>query len=109
MTPLTVLHAAAQAAAVVPSDDLGEVASAATAAAAGALADTPRQLAALATAGVVDAGGRGLTLLLEALLAVVSERPGARPAPSAHIRPSARQVVHPECGATAYEFRISGA
>ncbi|HET9118361.1 MAG TPA: DAK2 domain-containing protein, partial [Pseudonocardiaceae bacterium] len=62
-TVLTVLHAAAQAAAAVRSDELGEVASAATAAAVGALADTPRQLAALAIAGVVDAGGRGLILL----------------------------------------------
>ena len=51
-TVLTVLHAAAQAAAAVRCDDLGEVASAATAAAAGALADTPRQLAALATAEI---------------------------------------------------------
>jgi uncharacterized protein len=66
-TVLSVLHAAAQAAAVVRSDDLGEVASAATIAAAGSLADTPRQLGALATAGVVDAGGQGPTLLLEAL------------------------------------------
>lgn len=79
-TVLTVLHAAAKAAAAVHSDEIGEVASAATVAAVGALADTPRQLAALATAGVVDAGGRGLILLLEALLAVVTERPGIRPA-----------------------------
>ncbi|HZD15143.1 MAG TPA: DAK2 domain-containing protein, partial [Pseudonocardiaceae bacterium] len=68
-TVLTVLHAAARAAMAVQSDEFSAVASAATAAAAGALADTPRQLAALAVAGVVDAGGRGLILLLEALLA----------------------------------------
>jgi DAK2 domain fusion protein YloV len=110
-TVLTVLHAAAHAAAAVPSDDLGEVAAAATAAASGELADTPRQLAALATAGVVDAGGRGLTLLLEALLAVVSERPGARPAVGADIRPSVTQAVRAEvpvseCGATAYEYEV---
>jgi uncharacterized protein len=55
---------------------------------------------------VVDAGGRGLILLLEALLAVVSERPGARPAASAHIRPSGIQVVHAECGATDYEYEV---
>ncbi|MBV8992662.1 MAG: DAK2 domain-containing protein [Pseudonocardiales bacterium] len=110
-TVLTVLHAAAQAAAAVPSDDLGEVASAATAAASGALADTPRQLAALATAGVVDAGGRGLTLLLEALLGVVSERPGARPEATADIRPRVPQAVPAampvsEGGATAYEYEV---
>lgn len=86
-TVLTVLHAAAQAAAAVRSDELGEVASAATAAAAGALADTPRQLAALAAAGVVDAGGRGLILLLEALLAVVTERPGSWSAAATRIHP----------------------
>ena len=105
-TVLTVLHAAAQAAAAVGCDDLGEVTSAATAAAAGALADTPRQLAVLARAGVVDAGGRGLTLLLEALLAVVSERPGARPGASAHIRPSVTQALPAECGSTAHEYEV---
>ncbi|MGQ0773040.1 MAG: DAK2 domain-containing protein [Pseudonocardiales bacterium] len=73
-TVLTVLHAAVQAAASASSDDLCEVVSAASAAAARALADTPRQLAVLARAGVVDAGGQGLVLLLEALLAVVTER-----------------------------------
>ncbi|MDQ4020142.1 MAG: DAK2 domain-containing protein [Actinomycetota bacterium] len=72
-TVLTVLHDAAQAAMGVPSNDLGEVAAAATIAAAGALAETPRQLDVLATAGVVDAGGRGLVVLLEALLTVVTE------------------------------------
>ena len=37
-----------------------------------ALADTPRQLAVLAKAGVVDAGGRGLLVLLDTLAAVVT-------------------------------------
>jgi DAK2 domain fusion protein YloV len=103
-TVLTVLHAAAQAAARVRSDDIGKVTSAATAAAAGALADTPRQLAVLASAGVVDAGGRGLTLLLEALLAVVSERPGAM----VHSRPIMTQARHTvgECGATADAYEV---
>ncbi|MDQ4012047.1 MAG: DAK2 domain-containing protein [Actinomycetota bacterium] len=72
-TVLTVLNDAAQAAMRVPSDDLGDVTSAATIAAAGALAETPRQLDVLAAAGVVDAGGRGLVVLLEALLTVVTE------------------------------------
>lgn len=39
--------------------------------AAEALSETPRQLAALAAAGVVDAGGRGLVAVLDALAAVV--------------------------------------
>lgn len=96
-TVLTVLHAAAQAAAALRSNELGAVASVATAAAAGALADTPRQLAALAAAGVVDAGGRGLTLLLEALLAVVLERSAGRPGTATY---SQRNPTQPPQGAT---------
>jgi uncharacterized protein len=51
-----------------------------------ALAATPQQLAVLARAGVVDAGGRGLTVLFEALSRSVSGRrpmtePGAVPLP----------------------------
>jgi DAK2 domain fusion protein YloV len=104
-TVLTVLHAAAQAAVAARSDDLGEVASAATAAAAGALADTPRQLAVLATAGVVDAGGRGLTLLLEVLLAVVSERPTAALVSSSPSAPQTAQTAS-ERGGTAYAYEV---
>jgi DAK2 domain fusion protein YloV len=103
-TVLTVLHAAAEAAAAVRSDELGEVASAATAAAVGALADTPRQLAALAAAGVVDAGGRGLILLLEALLAVVTERPGIQSAAATRIHP--RPVSARHGGSTNYEYEV---
>ncbi|MPZ85871.1 MAG: dihydroxyacetone kinase, partial [Actinophytocola sp.] len=47
------------------------------AAAAAALDETPRQLPVLAKAGVVDAGGRGVVVLLDALVAVVTERPAA--------------------------------
>jgi dihydroxyacetone kinase-like predicted kinase len=53
------------------------VVAAAAAGAATALDETPRQLAALASAGVVDAGGRGVVVLLDALVAVVSEQPAA--------------------------------
>src|SRR5262245_2439853 len=109
-TVLTVLHAAAQAAAVVRSDKLGEVASAATVAATGALADTPRQLSVLAAAGVVDAGGRGLILLLEALLAVVDERPAAtseiHARPVIHARPAQALCVAREGGSTDYEYEV---
>lgn len=103
-TVLTVLHAAAQAAAAVRSEELGEVASAATAAAVGALADTPRQLAALGIAGVVDAGGRGLILLLEALLAVVTGRPGIESAAATRIHP--RPVFTRHGGSTNYEYEV---
>ncbi|MGH3782977.1 MAG: DAK2 domain-containing protein, partial [Pseudonocardiaceae bacterium] len=107
-TVLTVLHAAARAAAAVRSDELSAVASAATTAAVGALADTPRQLAALAIAGVVDAGGRGLTLLLEALLAVVNERPGVRSTVAAGIQPRQGQALYVarEGGCAEYEYEV---
>jgi DAK2 domain fusion protein YloV len=71
-TVLTVASAAAQGARAADTDDLATVARAATAAAARALAHTPQQLPALARAGVVDAGGRGLLVLLEALVEVIT-------------------------------------
>jgi DAK2 domain fusion protein YloV len=74
-TMLTVLHAAASAAAGCHTDDLHEVATAAALAAASALSRTPRQLAVLADAGVVDAGGRGVVVVLEALTSVVADEP----------------------------------
>jgi uncharacterized protein len=82
-TLLSVARAAADAADAADSDDLATVARAAALGAAEALARTPEQLPALARAGVVDAGGRGLVVLLDALLEVVTgvvvEPPPARP------------------------------
>ncbi len=74
-TLLTVAREAAEAtAAVVGSavDELAEVARAARAGAAASLLRTPSLLPQLAAAGVVDAGGRGLCVLLEALERVVT-------------------------------------
>jgi uncharacterized protein len=71
-TILTVASAAAEGATASGSDDLDAVARSAAGAAARALARTPEQLPALARAGVVDAGGRGLCVLLDALVAVVT-------------------------------------
>ena len=71
-TILTVASAAAEGATAAGSDDLDAVARSAAGAAARALARTPEQLPALARAGVVDAGGRGLCVLLDALVAVVT-------------------------------------
>ncbi|MBB3052331.1 hypothetical protein FHS23_003365 [Prauserella isguenensis] len=67
--------------------------------AAEALAETPRQLAALAAAGVVDAGGRGLVAVLDALAAVVAgEAAAATPRPvaatSALPAPQAWEVMY---------------
>lgn len=82
-TVLTVLAAAARAARDADTDDLAAVVRAAAAASADALAGTPRLLPALARAGVVDAGGRGLCVLLDALVETVTgERPPQRPTAS---------------------------
>nr|WP_281386951.1 DAK2 domain-containing protein [Jiangella mangrovi] len=80
-TILSVARAAAQAAtarATGPDPSLPAVALAAAAAAHDALDHTPEQLDVLADAGVVDAGGRGLTVLLDAFDTVLT---GRRPLP----------------------------
>ncbi len=69
-TMLSVARAAAESAAGA-GDELAAVARSAVEGAAGALQLTPSQLPMLARAGVVDAGGRGLVVLLEALAGVV--------------------------------------
>lgn len=73
-TMLTVLTASAAGARRVRSGVLREVTTAAARAASEALALTPQQLDVLAEAGVVDAGGRGVLVLLESLVTVVNER-----------------------------------
>lgn len=70
-TILTVAAAAARAAQAKADQGAAAVVGAAAEAAADALARTPEQLPVLAAAGVVDAGGQGLVLILEALRAVV--------------------------------------
>lgn len=79
-TILSVARAAAQGArAAVPgAAAVSQVVAAALESAQQALARTPEQLPALKAAGVVDAGGAGLVLVVEALLAVLEDRvPGA--------------------------------
>ena len=82
-TLLTVADAAAAAAACCTG--LPEVSQAAARGARQALAATPRQLDVLAASGVVDAGGAGLCVVLDALSAAVSG-----------IRPQAYQVPVPD-------------
>ncbi len=80
-TMLSVAAAAAAAAeehAGTPGARARDVFSAAAAAAREALARTPDQLQVLADAGVVDAGGRGLSVILDAAETVLT---GRRPAP----------------------------
>ncbi|MGH8823577.1 MAG: DAK2 domain-containing protein [Jiangellaceae bacterium] len=76
-TILTVARAASDAAterAGVPGAKLSDVALAATKAARKALARTPDQLDVLRRAGVVDAGGRGLAVVLDAFDTVLTGR-----------------------------------
>ncbi len=76
-TILTVARAAAEGAErrAGGGATLVEVVEASRAAAAEALAHTPEQLPVLARAGVVDAGGSGYLLFLDALLSVIDGRP----------------------------------
>ena len=77
-TVITVLRSAAAAAtsAAQSTDSAGAVAHAARLAASRALERTPSQLPVLRRAGVVDAGGRGLVVLLEELERVLTTRDG---------------------------------
>lgn len=102
-TILTVARAAADA---LPngSASLAELTSAAVAAAQDALGHTPEQLPALAGAGVVDAGGRGLVLVLEALARTV----GARLERSTEYPVARHTASGPGCGSEAgsYGFEV---
>ena len=87
-TILTVARAAADAAghaAGRPEFDLRDVVVAAADAAAEALAHTPEQLSVLHDAGVVDAGGRGLCVVLDAARSLVTGEP-------VPVRPAVRRV-----------------
>jgi dihydroxyacetone kinase-like predicted kinase len=76
-TMLTVLREATDAAAVAVADGIGcdQVADAATTAGLAALDRTPEVLLSLREAGVVDAGGKGLVLLLDALVSALRGTP----------------------------------
>lgn len=86
-TILTVLRQASVAAGQRDPGDLVDVIAAASDAARQALDRTPSQLPALREAGVVDAGGAGLVLLLDALLDEVSGE--APDEPDLHVTASA--------------------
>ncbi|SCL49595.1 DAK2 domain-containing protein [Micromonospora peucetia] len=104
-TLLSVVAAAAHSAERADSDDLRAVARAAAGGAAHALARTPEQLPALARAGVVDAGGRGLCLLLDALVEVVTGESPERPTPAPRpVRPPATAVR--ETGSEEYAYEV---
>ena len=95
-TILTVARAAADAA---QGATLGEIVVNALTAADAALQRTTGQLADLARAGVVDAGGRGLVVLLEALARTVTgRRTELTPVQLPHGSPAAQIVVAGESG-----------
>lgn len=83
-TIVTVLEAAAHATDTVSADAaLSDTLRTAADAAAEALLHTPAQLDVLSAAGVVDAGGRGLVVILDALVEVVTGRaPERAPVPT---------------------------
>jgi DAK2 domain fusion protein YloV len=102
-TILSVARAAAQAAQGA-GEDLAAVVTAAAAGAAQALARTPEQLPVLARAGVVDAGGRGLVVLLDALVTAltgVTDR-HTRPDPGSPVAGCAA----PHDGSSEYAYEV---
>jgi DAK2 domain fusion protein YloV len=103
-TILTVARAAADAAAGCTT--LLEVTRSASAAAVDALQHTTEQLPALARAGVVDAGGRGLVLLLDALARTVSGGWSAPPELGRTARSSQQLRSARETGSGEYDFEV---
>ena len=98
-TMLTVIRYAAEAAAEVPEDDLALVIKAAADGAARALELTPTMLPVLAEAGVVDSGGKGIVVILDAFCEVVTGV--RRPSPPDRERPHLPElagVVHDYAG-----------
>nr|WP_280416389.1 DAK2 domain-containing protein [Nocardia carnea] len=110
-TILTVLDRASGAARECPGPGLAEVARAAAEGAARALEQTRDQLAALRAAGVVDAGARGLLVLLDTMVAVVTgETPTRREYPPAtHRLRAGRGQADPEPVRYEVMFRITAA
>lgn len=109
-TVLTVGVAAAKAA--VDAAARGGVVAVARAASQGAreaLARTPEQLPALARAGVVDAGGRGLVVLLDALVATLTgDEPPDDPIAAAVVPAGARPgaTVERETGSAEFAYEV---
>ncbi|MEV4623612.1 DAK2 domain-containing protein [Asanoa sp. NPDC049573] len=105
----TRLSAAARVTAVglpIRAGSLAEVARAASGAAAAALARTPEQLPALARAGVVDAGGRGLCVLLDALVEVVTGEARVEPLPAPRPRTNRPLVAARESGSAEFDYEV---
>jgi len=104
-TILTVARAAAEAAKQIGGGPLDAVVLAAARAATEALARTPSQLPALGRAGVVDAGGRGLVVVLDALVEVVTGR-AAGTAPPRRARDRRVLEAAREAGSAEFGYEV---
>ncbi len=105
-TVLTVARQAAVAAAGAAGTTLAAVIQAACAGATAALARTPEQLPALKAAGVVDAGGRGLCVLLDALEQVVTGK-SVQPVAAVLVpRDRSALTVAREAGSDAFAYEV---
>ncbi|MEU7628949.1 DAK2 domain-containing protein [Nocardia sp. NPDC049220] len=96
-TILTVLDCASRCAADCTDVTLAGVALAAADGAAKALGDTPSQLGVLRDAGVVDAGARGLVVLLDSLVAVTLGEVPARPEYARRMPEAVRPAYDDDC------------
>jgi DAK2 domain fusion protein YloV len=105
-TILTVARAAAEASAAVPAATLAAVVEAAVAGAADALNRTTEQLPALARAGVVDAGGRGLVVLLDSLASVVTGMRAVLAPPRRSARPLSALLALREAGSETFGYEV---
>lgn len=95
-TMVTVLDRAACCAGICPEGtSLADMASVAAEGAAAALEDTPTQLGVLRAAGVVDAGARGLVVLLDTVAEMAGAAPPTRPQ---YLRGTAGVVGHVPSG-----------
>ncbi len=102
-TILTVLQAAANAA---HGSTLAAVSTAAARRAADALRQTPGQLAVLGKAGVVDAGGRGLVVLLDALVTVITGTALSPRPDTVTARPTAVLTAEREGGSAQQAYEV---
>jgi DAK2 domain fusion protein YloV len=101
-TIVSVLRAAADAVAENSAEGLVRAVSSAGDAAVIALEKTPEQLDVLGDAGVVDAGGRGLLVLLDALRSTITA-----PAPARTVyEPAPRQLAEPAAQPPAPQFEV---
>ncbi len=90
-----------------PGASLADIVAAAADGATAALARTPGQLDVLAAAGVVDAGGQGLVVMLDALAATVRCREAPTRATSVDTGPlSPTQTQGAEAGPAAPEYEV---